>query len=496
MRRPNRRPNYMELEDIVNYETVSDYLVFIDGTSYVAINGDTGAELSRGPDAATVINLALAKTGCIFIKTGTYPIKSQLDIPSNTSLHGCGKTTILQRHADLGAVALIENADTGAGNDNIEICNLTIDGNDAGHAVASFGIRLVIVTRALVKDLYIYDTGLDGIHLRTCSHCEIRGINLNNTGNHAIFVGYTSSYCLVSDIISVDPKTEHVCIEWQAVADDNIYITVSDVTGSGAENQGIYIQHAQHILISNCSVYDTFNSGFTLRDCDDVLVNNCISDTTTTNDKACFETVITATNVIFNCCAAYNAESGEASGFVLYGTRITLANSIASGCKRGVETHVTSSDYIDVHNCIFEDYSWGILVTGDFIKYHDNIFSNPDGAVSYCFYVEPSTNIEIYNNDVRAACTGAEIRNYDAADRVEDNAGWVTENSGVSGVIADAATINHGLAVAPTHVVITGTVAGEIVNVTAIGAANFTVAIKSNAGAAGTNQAIYWIARE
>jgi len=58
----------------------------------------------------------------------------------------------------------------------------------------------------------------------------------------------------------------------------------------------------------------------------------------------------------------------------------------------------------------------------------------------------------------------------------------------------DGATITHGFASAPTLVVATGSIAGEIVTITNIGAANFTVAIKDNDGTPGTAQTIYWIA--
>lgn len=66
------------------------------------------------------------------------------------------------------------------------------------------------------------------------------------------------------------------------------------------------------------------------------------------------------------------------------------------------------------------------------------------------------------------------------------------ENRGAAAGVADGGTIAHGLTTTPTVVLVTPTVAGEMASVTAVGAANFTVAIKTHAGAAGTNQTIYW----
>jgi len=69
---------------------------------------------------------------------------------------------------------------------------------------------------------------------------------------------------------------------------------------------------------------------------------------------------------------------------------------------------------------------------------------------------------------------------------------YTPSTSGAEASVADGGTITHGFASAPTTVLISGSVAGEMVAVTAIGATDFTVAIKTNLGAAGTTQTIYW----
>jgi parallel beta-helix repeat protein len=68
------------------------------------------------------------------------------------------------------------------------------------------------------------------------------------------------------------------------------------------------------------------------------------------------------------------------------------------------------------------------------------------------------------------------------------------ETRGATAAVADGDTITHGHVKTPTRVVATGSVASEIVTVTAIGATTFTVAVKTDAGAAGTAQTIYWSA--
>ena len=73
-------------------------------------------------------------------------------------------------------------------------------------------------------------------------------------------------------------------------------------------------------------------------------------------------------------------------------------------------------------------------------------------------------------------------------------------------LVADGGTIAHGMSVAPSLVLITPTIADQVVAVTAIDASTFTVAIKNPTGGVdifgkiisspGTTQIIYWIAKQ
>ena len=66
--------------------------------------------------------------------------------------------------------------------------------------------------------------------------------------------------------------------------------------------------------------------------------------------------------------------------------------------------------------------------------------------------------------------------------------------SGAAANKNDGDTITHGLGTTPTAVLITGSVSGEMVSVTTIGATTFTIAIKTPLQAAGTQQTVYWMA--
>lgn len=66
------------------------------------------------------------------------------------------------------------------------------------------------------------------------------------------------------------------------------------------------------------------------------------------------------------------------------------------------------------------------------------------------------------------------------------------QTSGATTTVTDGATITHGHPKTPTSVTATGSVASQMVSVTAMGATTFTVAIKTDAGAAGSSQTVYW----
>ena len=73
---------------------------------------------------------------------------------------------------------------------------------------------------------------------------------------------------------------------------------------------------------------------------------------------------------------------------------------------------------------------------------------------------------------------------------------WVLQENYGATSVADGGTISHGLATAPSVVLVTPRIAGEFVSVTARTTTTFTVAIKkpgpTGGIAAGTTQTIDW----
>jgi hypothetical protein len=491
-RTPNRLPNYLKMEDITDYAGSCRYLIYVEGTYYYEVDELTGKVLLYGTDASTVIQDALNRGGSIHLLDGTYDIKTKLEVYDNTTLSGTGFNTILKRNAALLTTNIIENEDTTSGNSDIEIRNLAVNGNDAAHADTTAALYLQKVTNGVVNNLFIYDTGHDGIKLVTCDHCEVTNIIADNTGNHAVFFGYKSLYCLLDGLISTDPGTEHFCLEWTDGGSYNQYVVARNIVGSGALNHGIYIQHAYHCVIADVSIYNTTHMGVYILNADDIIVNNVVVNTTTANDSYCFFSDTTTTHVVFNNCSAINSYSSGHPGFQLQGSDITLSNSLSDTCYRPAAFIAATSDHIHVYGNTFVDIAQGIVVNGDYISIHDNLWLSKTNAPSYCIYGDSYTNVHIADNQLLWVTTGDKIQHFAATDDVHNKIGWVTENTGATANVADGATINHGCGNAPIWVTATGSVAGEIITVTAIAAATFTVAIKTHAGAGGTAQTIYW----
>lgn len=106
------------------------------------------------------------------------------------------------------------------------------------------------------------------------------------------------------------------------------------------------------------------------------------------------------------------------------------------------------------------------------------------GQADYIFV----TDNDVIGNVSNGVLVGGGVN---AHGKVWDNPGYTTKKSGATSV-ADGATINHGLAVTPTTVLVTTSVAAEGASVTAISGSTFTVALKKFAGGAGTTQTVYW----
>lgn len=396
MRRPNRHPYYDKMEDITNWVETADFVIYKDGAVTVAVDGNTGAEVSRNTNATTPITYAINNLpvhgGTIFFKPGTYTIDATLPI--------------------------------------------TYGMNIVGSSVAS-----TVISAAVGMDahMFSYDTA-ELIYFPTWRHIQLSGSRASNTGNRGIDCNAWVQDGLLFDIMIIDFDSDGAVIDntwgWRIVqcvieyCNENGLICQSSGNGSIMGNK----------IIENgkCGIYAVMTS---------------------------------ATNIIGN----FIRNNGEEGLKLQEGVGNTILGNYFSGNSTAVANALD-----DLY--IYQAGSENIIVGNTFhastdARYNINIAALETGDI-------------ITSNFLGGGATGT--LNTLSALMIKNNDGYVDENGGVTGNVADGGTFAHGLSGTPTYCVATGSVAGDLISVSGLGAANVTVAIKDEGGGAGTAQPLYW----
>jgi hypothetical protein len=421
------------MEDVDNWEETAAYVIYKDGSYTVAVNGDTGVEDSRNTDASTVIQYAIdaiTTHGKIVIKVGAYELTTKITIPSNKMIAIHGEVGISEAYFSATDKGVVFTVPIGFNTNIFEI------GDASGFVFIDLQDFTINGTN---------QTAGHGIQLKNAQESVIRHVEVKNCTSDGIFLtkGGDSFDC---DVVLID----HCRCESNG-------------------NCGIYMNGGPYCFTRNCH-----------------LESNLIGIGVYYNQQFVFG----------NMCI------GNRNGIELSVAALECAiigNIVNLNEREGIRTVGSSRDIISSNISIANGTSatdpYGIrLYNSTDVIVEDNICTDTQGVKTqtHGVYEDGTSDYNIIcHNNLRGNDT-AGLSSVGANTKVESNLGYVTENSGASGVIADGGTIAHGLATTPTHAIITGSVAGEIVNVTGLGAANLTIAIKSNAGAAGTNQVIYW----
>lgn len=135
------------------------------------------------------------------------------------------------------------------------------------------------------------------------------------------------------------------------------------------------------------------------------------------------------------------------------------------------------------------------VTTGDHCIISNNVVTDNQATVTadYGIAVADNSHVVVDNQAVGVTAPIFE-QNGGPTNLVSDNMGYVTKNGG-SASVANGATINHGLAKTPTRVSADGTVAGRIVNITAVSSTTLTISLTDAAGVAvGVAEPVRWIA--
>lgn len=399
MRRPNRRPNYMETGDIVNWEDAMDYIIYTRGTDIVAVNGSTGKETSRNTDFATVLQHAIDQfadtPGTIYIKppgSGIYSVETPITIANGT--YGLSIISGGIRWASEGVT--LE-----AGNDTATPIIEDLNGGQAFTAfkgLSFLGHEAVENWNVTGLKAFGQDTLIENCSFKDCQY------GLWTRTNPWILRNWI-------EVNVIGHRIEGACsfvqnnLFWNNEVDIQIAVAVSD----------------QFIMCNRASASEHFV--------------NAIKPAGTTDNVTIIGNILRDhTDSIINL-------------YKTAGANWVIANNIADGGG--------TADYFIENEATFTPSN--MLVANNTL-----------------------TNMETgYINDM----TGM---------TVHGNTGFLTENGGVTGNVADGGTFAHGLGGTPTYCIVIGTVAGDLVSVSGLGAANVTVNIKDEGGGAGTAQPLYW----
>jgi len=429
------------------------YTIKTDGINYWAVRYDRKVFFTS-INAASVfqnVNDDLPSGGEIHVQKGRYVLSSRFNVSDNIKVSGEGFGTILC------AANGLEEPVVYVSSDRVMLSDFQIDGNSAGQTEAdTYGIEIYQAQNFAVKNVLANDTGADGIFVSNSHNGTLSDLQMVNTGNHAVLIGYSSSYITLEGLVSNNPKTEHLCIEWTCdgggVEAYNHHITASNIVGKNGNNQAIYIRDANDTVISNAVLENTTNSGVYVKDTNRITLSNI-----QTYHSGSFPFTVQASSnetSIVNCIAG----SSSCPGFELRGRHIILSDSRTYGVTEPVSMASTSHDIL-ISNNEFEQFSSQMyLQSGSSnIRLIGNSWTNPIGTPAQLIYVfAGGFEFLIADNDLNAPTSGKKILCQAGASpttKVKGNLGFATENS-VSGAntTATAAVINHGLAGTPTCV--------------------------------------------
>lgn len=486
----------------------ADYIIYKDGSHTVAIKGENGETLSRNTDSSTVIQAAIdaiTSGGVIYVKPGTYTINTTIAIlkaNQNIKIIGAGSGT----YHETGATIFLQGAST------------TIIS-----AISTSGSRIYGIEISGIKFLESASYSGKAINFKYCIGIKIMDCSFRNIDQEAVLLESvwisTVQRCDFKDCGNV-ANTDATIEITNVGADDSTSARVINCTLQACRYRGMYINAGgSHIALN---YFESDNTGPTtefikavstgctitknyLRDkattqtTDAIMSNgiNCIINSNTiwgcqngvvTENQPCTGTVISNNSITQS--EIYGIKSQSSDQVLIIGNNINECgnSTVEGGIYLAGKAHVIANTIIDSEcRAMRVSGASGAVIKNNIIREENN-----SGDQDYGIHCSNGANNNIIEDNVIEDCVTAYMTGMGAATVVKNNSGYITEASGASGGIADGGTIAHGLSATPTHAVISGSVAGEIVNVTGLGAANLTIAIKTNAGAAGTNQVIYW----
>ncbi len=461
--------------------------------------------ICNGINDQDTINAALL-IGDTYLMEGHFYDTNGINVPTYRTLEGSGANTIIGSATPNTPIdSYITNLDPVGGNSNIVVRSLAIDGANQTYVTSGkgYGILLDECSDSTISDIWVSNTQRDGVRFEHCEHSIISDIILNGTGNHAIFVGYSSSYINVDNICNYNSTTEHACIEWtKSGFGRNKYINVNNVVGDTTQNAGLYVQHADHVTLSNCITNYSKVSGYQISDAEDVSLVNCHGYGTKLNFPI-FNIMSSAKGVTLTNCHGEHPYDDKGDVFSLYGTNVIVSNSIANNCRCPVLFDSNSKNII-VKNCIFSNFTSSFSIRGDNIKLKDNSWADAIGTPTQLVYFYNSANdVQFYGNTVNISVSQPTslVLQAGATPDIRFNIGYATENEGTATILAGNTTssaIAHGIVGPSSAAAITVTPTGSLNNASYfyIDTTSWSTFVIHTDTAPGTDVSFIWSARK
>lgn len=249
---------------------------------------------------AAIHRVSTAGGGTVRLLAGTYDIRNSVTLKDNIRLEGVGDATILKLHA-LAGVRVVTNEDAGgAGNSNMQLANLQIDGNGNLQPIVpnntGTGVDAVYFIRAtnlLVENCYIHDGNRHNLFVSDASSAvRIIGNRLKSALGLTNISAYNGSDFTISGNVSSNANEtgtkmdsmhtvaitgntyfNNTTIQVYVTGGSNITITGNSIRGG---QNGVRIVSEDYTVVADNVIRDPSQHGI-------VLLQNCDHTTITGN---------------------------------------------------------------------------------------------------------------------------------------------------------------------------------------------------------------------
>ena len=427
--------------------------------SYSLINGaslnvlDYGADNTGVSDSTSAINAALTAAGAmtptrgvVYIPTGKYITTNTLNIPLGVTLTGEAGSWVnfLTDSRSCGTIIY--------SNHNGKTISLVSDGaeaNSAGGGILNIWVQC---------NYTLYPASI-GVYVTGAQQVILQNVVVSRAATAFLLGDYNGGSPLFTSYITADNIYANgcygvafdVCGNWhrldRCIADaySGIGFRFRQVGFSDISNFHTEGPTSGGILIGNGSSNNTFTGGYVNSDgaygirflSDAGTALNSVADTYLVNGVPGAGTGIDFAGGLANVNYINNCEINDFSiGVSDLGQSNIVSNNLFFNCTLGISSDASDS------------------------KYLFNRFQSTGGSYSIS-HVGGSTGLwqgNTLDTPINPANTGI-VGNFSGI-RVKDNLGYVTRNSGITGLITSGTTIAHGLAGAPTSFQLTPTVNG------------------------------------